>query len=89
MNDNSAIQGDSWVPTDQIRGYTRWKRDDRGFLHADILISRCRLMADPAEGKVIFEDYVMTPDEARLYGVRLIDAAVLADGHRAIRRDDQ
>jgi hypothetical protein len=69
-----------------LRNYTRWVQDDAGLLLADILGAGVDIAADPAAGKVLLNGQAVTPDEARLIGVRLIDAAVLADGPRAIRR---
>jgi len=70
-----------------LRNYTRWVQvdHDTGILRADILGGAADISVDPAGGKVIIDGRVVTPDEARLIGVRLIDAAVLADGPRAIR----
>lgn len=75
-----------------MRNYTRWiKRGST--LEADILGDRVEITAFPESAKVVLEldngpDNVavgLTPDEARLYGVRLIEGAALADGERAIR----
>lgn len=70
------------------RRYTRWTRSDVG-LAADILGARILIVADPGAGMVHVDlpDPAgrLSPDEARLYGVRLIEAAGLADGERAIR----
>jgi hypothetical protein len=68
-----------------LRNYTRWRRLDNGRLAADILGARNPLEVDPPAGLVVLGGQEYTPDEARLLGVRLIDAAVLADGERAIR----
>lgn len=56
-----------------------------GALHADILHSRWRIAANQASGVILVDGNVLSPDEARLIGVRLIEAAALADGDRAIR----
>jgi hypothetical protein len=68
-----------------LRNYTRWRRTDTGRLAADILGSRIPLEVDASAGLVLLGQVPYTPDEARMLGVRLIDAAVLADGDRAIR----
>lgn len=70
-----------------LRNYTRWRAaDDHGMLYADLLGTQHDIVADPAEGKVWLNGVKLSPDEARLIGVRLIEAAALADGDRAIRR---
>lgn len=72
--------------TTLLRNYTRWYRTDRsGVIAADILGSAFRLTVSPLTGAITLQGHDLTPDEARLIGVRLIDAAVLADGDRAIR----
>lgn len=68
-----------------LRNYTRWRQGPSGELHADILGARMDIIADHAAGKILIDGTALTPDEARMIGVRLIDAAVLADGGRAIR----
>jgi hypothetical protein len=68
-----------------LRNYTRWRQDADGTLHADILGAAISIAVDRAGGKVLVNGQAMSPDEARLIGVRLVDAAVLADGERAIR----
>jgi hypothetical protein len=72
------------------RNYTRWtggaRADDP--MVADLL-GGPRIEADPSTGKVSLTDVStapMSPDLARMIGVRLIEAAALADGNRAIRR---
>lgn len=75
-----------------MRNYTRWTRRGGSLLQADILGAPYTLVADPQVGMVrlvvrttpegLLEQ---TPDEARMLGVRLIEAAALADGERAIR----
>lgn len=83
-----------------MRGtYTRWTRKGSKFL-ADILGSRFDIGANSETGQVTLTvsmapgsaagvapkvDLDMDPDEARMIGVRLIEAAVHADGERAIR----
>lgn len=71
-----------------MRGtYTRWTRDGEGrTLTADIL-SDVDIKADVVQGVVIAHvgSRAMSPDEARMVGVRLIEAATLADGDRAVR----
>lgn len=73
---------------DALRNYTRWRQDGNapGRLHADILGARVAIAVDTDSGKVLLADNELTPDEARMLGVRLIDGAVLADGSRAIRQ---
>jgi len=74
---------DDTVPP-RLRSYTRWTRDG-ALLHADILGARFAIAADPGQGKALLDGAHLSPDEARLIGVRLIEAAALADGDRAIR----
>ncbi|MDG4768516.1 hypothetical protein O7632_31140 [Solwaraspora sp. WMMD406] len=69
-----------------LRNYTRWRQGAPGQLHADILGSRVRIEVDTDNGRVLLDGVALSPDEARLIGVRLIDGAVLADGDRAIRK---
>lgn len=69
------------------RRYTRWTRQGDGTLKADLL-GMPSIVADPVHGEVnLFVGAIAawSPDEARLVGVRLIEAAALADGERAIR----
>ena len=64
-----------------MNGYTRWTRDEHNELTADILGSRYRIKAIPRTGEVILSidgPGTMCADEARLVGVRLIEAAALA-----------
>ena len=68
-----------------LRNYTRWRHGEDGRLDADILGARTAITADPRTATVGLGDLDLSPDEARMLGVRLIDAAVLADGSRAIR----
>lgn len=68
-----------------LRNYTRWVQGGGNTVHADILCGDLTLAADPDTRTVRLGERALTPDEARLIGVRLIDAAVLADGARAIR----
>ena len=70
-----------------MRGtYTRWTRDESGRLVADNLID-VDICADTKSGQVTacIGARPMSPDEARMIGVRLIEAAALADGDRAVR----
>lgn len=71
-----------------LRNYTRWRQeaDRTGRLHADILGARLAIEVDTTDSRVLVDGTPLSPDEARMIGVRLIDAAVLADGDRAIRR---
>lgn len=77
-----------------IRGtYYRWTRvgvgaaDAPANLVADILGADTNVLADPKSGMVSasIPKRPMSPDEARMIGVRLIEAAVLADDGRSIR----
>lgn len=79
----------------ELRNYTRWRRTRPLVGNGGQLIP-VRLVADllgisvpveawPAEGRVVLDGALLSPDEARLIGVRLIEAAALADGDRAIR----
>lgn len=70
-----------------MRGtYTRWTKSQNGDLVADILTDSS-ILADVRTGRVTacISGRTMSPDEARMIGVRLIEAAALADGDRAIR----
>ena len=84
-----------------MRNYTRWQAiavasgpDDPhpDALRADLLGMPFGVTAFP--GRAVVELHTvplqppldLSPDEARLLGVRLIEAAALADGDRAIRR---
>lgn len=70
----------------ELRGYTRWtRRNPTGILTADLLGVRHPIKADPAAGTVYHGDEEYTPDTARMIGVRLIEAAALADAQRAVR----
>jgi len=72
-----------------LRGYTRWTRRQSGALKADILSGDTEVVADAVMGQVraIVPNRPLSPDEARMIGVRLIEAAALADGNRAIRAE--
>lgn len=73
--------------------YYRWTRTQEETpglpvpLVADILGADTNVVADPAAGLVFAKvpDRGMSPDEARMIGVRLIEAAALADDHRSVR----
>lgn len=70
-----------------MRGtYTRWTRDKTSRLVADIL-GDTDICADTESGQVTacISPRPMSPDEARMIGVRLIEAAALADDDRAVR----
>lgn len=76
--------------TTQLRGtYTRWTRMG-GALVADILGADTDVTADPVTGLIsaTVPQRPMSPDEVRMIGVRLIEAAALADGDRCIRGRD-
>lgn len=72
-----------------LRNYTRWRRTELGDLNADLLGLDALIHARPHPGNVALNTttpvLMLSPDEARLIGVRLIEAAALADGDRAIR----
>ncbi len=71
-----------------MRGtYFRWTKTSETRLVADILGADTGVEADVETGMVTatVPDRPMSPDEARMIGVRLIEAAALADGFRAIR----
>lgn len=75
-----------------MRNYTRWTAttppDEGSELVADILGVRVRISCLPGQGVVGLEyggGQPLNPDEARMIGVRLIEAAAMADGERAIR----
>jgi hypothetical protein len=74
--------------TDVPRNYTRWTGGVREGdpLVADMLGVEQTVVANPATGKVELAGASLSPDLARMIGVRLIEAAALADGDRAIRR---
>lgn len=78
------------MTTTQLRGtYTRWTQVGDA-LAADILGADTDVMANPATGRIsaTVPQRPMSPDEARMIGVRLIEAAALADGDRCIRGRD-
>jgi len=68
-----------------LRNYTRWRQTRPGLLHADILGAKINIAVDTTTGTVLLNEQTLSPDEARMIGVRLIDGAVLADADRAIR----
>lgn len=82
-----------------MRGtYFRWTRvraidgtenlaEQPEFLRADILGTDTSIEAYPADGTVCAEvpGRPLDPDEARMIGVRLIEAAALADNGRSVR----
>lgn len=75
------------MTTVQLKGtYTRWTQVGDA-LAADILGADTSVVADPQSGRIsaTVPDRPMSPDEARMIGVRLIEAAALADGDRCIR----
>lgn len=74
--------------------YFRWTRDRRTegreadtILRADILGADVDIIADPVTGLVQAKipDRPMDVDTARMIGVRLIEAAALADNGRSVR----
>lgn len=76
-----------------MRGtYFRWTRQrasetEPEFLTADILGTDTNIEAHPDAGTVraMIPRRPMDADEARMIGVRLIEAAALADGGRSVR----
>jgi hypothetical protein len=66
--------------------YFRWTWDGPT-LNADILGTDTGIRADPATGNVtaVVPTRPLSPDEARMIGVRLIEAAALADNGRSVR----
>lgn len=68
--------------------YFRWTEGAAGCCVADILSSDLSIVADRESGKVtaLIPDRPLSPDEARMIGVRLIEGAALADGDRAVRK---
>ena len=70
-----------------MRGtYTRWTLSGSRLV-ADILGADTDVQADPETGTVsaVVPGRALSPDEARMIGVRLVEAAALADGDRCIR----
>jgi len=67
--------------------YFRWTRGDGTALLADILGTDTEIQATPESGTVLatVPDRPLSPDEARMIGVRLIEAAALADNGRSIK----
>ena len=71
------------------RSYTRWCESATGVLVADILGAQVEIVADVAAGRVRLGGIAtLTADEARLYGVRLIEAAALVDRDAVRGRPD-
>ncbi len=66
--------------------YYRWTKSD-SVLRADILGTETEIYVNPDTGKVSARvpEHPMDPDTARMIGVRLIEAAALADAGRSIR----
>lgn len=76
--------------TTPLRNYTRWVQvagpNGSDYLVADIFGSSLPdIIADHVAGLVRLNNIQLSPDEARLIGVRLIEGAALADSYRAIR----
>jgi hypothetical protein len=74
--------------------YFRWTRERKingragdATLHADILGADIDITADPTTGLVraSIPGAPLDADSARMIGVRLIEAAVLADNGRSVR----
>ncbi len=73
-----------------MRGtYYRWSEDRQGNLYADILGTEMTLSAVPGIGEIwaTVPNRALSPDEARMLGVRLIEAAALSDTG-AVRRPE-
>lgn len=75
---------------DAPRNYTRWTAGARAgdAITADIL-GGVTISAVPGSATIVatgIDGEPMNPDMARMIGVRLIEAAALADGERAIRK---
>lgn len=72
-----------------LRGtYTRWTKEAGSpVLTADILGASTLVRADPETGLVTARvpNEPLDPDTARMIGVRLIEAAALADDGRSVR----
>lgn len=77
------------TPTTIQDTYYRWTQlaGNHGSLLADILGADVGIVADPTTGRVtaVIPDRPMDPDTARMVGVRLIEAAALADNGRSVR----
>lgn len=72
----------------ELRGtYTRWTRERNGRALSAGILSDVEIIVDLPNGRVITDipGRPMRPDEVRMVGVRLIEAASLADGERTIR----
>jgi hypothetical protein len=74
--------------------YYRWTKregarsEDNTTYVADILGTDTNVVADPGTGLVhaSIPSRGMSPDEARMIGVRLIEGATLADAFRSVRQ---
>lgn len=76
--------------TTTLKGtYYRWSQIDgeNGSLLADILGADVGIIADPTTGHITasIPSRPIDPDTARMIGVRLIEAAALADNGRSVR----
>jgi hypothetical protein len=62
-----------------------------GRLKADFIGARFSVHVHPAKREICIDGDVhsLTPDEARMIGVRLIEAATLADNESTIRRSPE
>lgn len=74
-----------------MRGtYYRWTQPklDEEILFADILVIETEIVANLSTGKVTarLPEGEMDGDTARMIGVRLIEAAALADNGRSVRQ---
>jgi hypothetical protein len=71
-----------------LGGYFRWTETEKSdVFRADILGTETEIIASKARGMVsaTMPTRWLDADEARMIGVRLIEAAVLADSWRSIR----
>ena len=69
--------------------YYRWtrNRDHHNLLVADILGADVEITANPGDGMIhaSIPDRPLDPDTALMIGVRLVEAASLADNGRSLR----
>ena len=68
--------------------YFRWAKTDKdNVLSADILGSDTSVTVDTATGmtEVVVPNRPISPDEARMIGVRLIEGAAIADDGRSVK----
>ncbi len=68
-----------------MRLYARWSATVGGTLRVDLVDTKHPIEVNALEGLVLLDGDPLTPDAARLIGVRLIEGATLADGLRSAR----